>query len=98
MTDWITTDDLMEVYRRLKERYPVMLTNASAVDDGFTVDCPILTMEAHGRTLWLYEYGGDFVLDVMNAGKSDGKHWHPADVDEAVENIEAFAGCFARGE
>ena len=44
----------------------------------------------HGQTLWLYEYGGDFVLDVMDEAETRGTHWHPMDVDSAAMGIAEF--------
>ena len=86
----VTTDDLTAVYRQLKDKYNVILTNTFAVDDGFEMDCPILVAKAHGQILWLYEYGGEFVLDVMDAEEINGTHWHPWDVSEAVTDITEF--------
>lgn len=81
---------LIEVYKRLCAKYPVELTNTLALNDGFSIDCPILVAAAHGQFLYLYDYGGDFVLDVMNAEKTKGCHWHPFDVESAVNDISAF--------
>ena len=81
---------LIEVYKRLCAKYPVELTNTLALNDGFSIDCPILVAAAHGQILYLYDYGGDFVLDVMNAEKTMGCHWHPFDVESAANDICAF--------
>ncbi len=37
----ITVDDVIEVYEQLKDRYALVLTTTSALDEDFTVDCPI---------------------------------------------------------
>ena len=86
----ITVDDVMKVYEQLKDRYDLVLTTTSALNEGFTVDCPIIVGKAHGQIIGLYEYGGDFVLDVKNAEQTKGTHWHPNDVESAVDDIVKF--------
>ena len=87
---YITVDDVIKVYNQLKGRYELVLTTTSALDEGFTVDCPIIVGKAHGQVIELYEYGGDFVLDVMDIEKTEGTHWHPNDVEEAINDIVEF--------
>lgn len=82
---------LMEVYGLLKDTYSLTLTNTIALDDGFTIDCPIIVGKAHGKMLYLYdEDDGCFVLDVMNEEKTKGTHWHPWDVADAVADVITF--------
>ena len=85
-----TVDDVMTVYEQLKDRYDLVLTTTSALDEGFTIDCPIVVGKAHGQIIELYEDGGDFVLDVMDAAKTKGSHWHPNDVESAIDDIVKF--------
>ena len=85
-----TVNELLAVYELLKDRYPVELTNTFAVDDGFTIDCPILVGRAHDQIIWLYDDGCMFVLDVQDAAKTKGTHWHPCDISEAVDSIAEF--------
>ncbi len=86
----ITIDDVLTVYEQLKDRYALVLTTTSALDEGFTVDCPIIVGKAHGQIIELYEDGGDFILDVMDAEQTKGTHWHPYDVKGAVDCIVEF--------
>ena len=86
----ITVDDVMAVYEQLKDRYDLVLTTTSALDEGFNVDCPIVVGKAHGQIIELYEHGGDFVLDVMDAEQTKCTHWHPNDVKGAVDDIVEF--------
>lgn len=88
--DWISETALLEVYQRLKEKYSIKLTNTAALNDGFSIDCLILVAAAHGQILYLYDYDGDFVLDVMNTEKTKGCHWHPFDVESAVNDVITF--------
>ena len=85
-----TVDDVMAVYEQLKDRYDLVLTTTSALDEGFTIDCPIVVGKAHGQIIELYEDGGVFVLEVMDAAKTKGSHWHPNDVESAIDDIVNF--------
>ena len=86
----ITVDDVLKVYEQLKDRYDLVLTTTSALDEGFTIDCPIVVGKAHGQIIELYEDGGVFVLEVMDAAKTKGSHWHPKDVESAIDDIVKF--------
>ena len=86
----MTDDDLRAVYTRLQARYDLTLTNSFSLNEGYEEDCPVIVAKAHGLALELYVFGGDFVLDVMDAARTKGTHWHPCDVEEAVEDITAF--------
>ena len=86
----ITVDDVLKVYEQLKDRYDLALTTTSALDEGFTVDCPIIVGKAHEQIIELYEDSGDFVMDVMDAEQTKGTHWHPNDVEVAVDYIVEF--------
>ena len=85
-----TFGDVVAVYKQLEGRYDLLLTTTSALDEGFTVDCPIIVAKAHGQIIELYECGCDFVLDVMDEAQTMGTHWHPYDVEEAVKDIVNF--------
>ena len=86
----MTDESVLEVYAQLKDRYDLILTTTSALDEGFTINCPILVAKAHGQILELYSDGDMFVLDVMDAEQTKGTHWHPNNVDSAVEDIVEF--------
>lgn len=73
----MNADSLLHVYAALKDRYSLILTDTALLDDGFEMDCPIIVGKAYGRILYLYEYYGEFVLDVMDESKTKGTHWHP---------------------
>ena len=86
----ITSDDVFAVYTNLKDRYPLLMTTAFALDEGFTVDCPVLVGKAHGQVIELYQDGNMFVLDIMDEAQTKGTHWHPNNVDSAVDHIVQF--------
>lgn len=85
-----TDDDLKEIYEQLKDRYELVLTNTAALDEGFTENCPILIGKAHGQILELYLDCEMFVMDVMDTEQTKGTHWHPYDVESAIEYIAEF--------
>jgi hypothetical protein len=82
--------DSRPIYEQLKDRYALVLTNTAALDEGFTVDCPILVGKAHGQIIELYLDCEMFVMDVMDAAQTKGTHWHPNDVESAIEYIVEF--------
>ena len=86
----ITVDDVVKVYEQLKDRYALILTTTSALDEGFTEDCPIIVGKSHGQIIELYEYGGEFVLDVLDSKHTQGTHWHPNNVERAIADIVEF--------
>lgn len=86
----ITDKDVLTVYEQLKDRFDLFLTTTAALDEGFTIDCPIIVGKAHGQIVELYSDGDMFVLDVMDADHTKGTHWHPDDVEDAVDDIVEF--------
>ncbi len=86
----ITVDDVFAVYDRLKDKYALTLTTTGALDDGYTIDCPIIVGKAHGQIIKLYECDGLFILDVTDEAQTMGTHWHPNDVERAVYWITEF--------
>lgn len=86
----MTGEHVLEVYEQLKDTYDLVLTRTSALNEGFTMDCPIIVGKAHGQILELYSDGDMFVLDVMDAQQTEGTHWHPNDVEHAIACITAF--------
>mgnify|MGYP006342554409 CR=1 FL=1 len=83
-------NDIEKVYEQLKDRYDLVLTTTSALNEGFTIDCPILVGQAHEQIIELYEYEGILVMDVMDIAQTMGTHWHPFDIESAVEDIIEF--------
>ena len=81
---YITVDDVTAVYKAIESRYDLLLTNSFSLNEGFTIDCPVIVGKAHGQIIELYECDGDFVLDVMDEEQTMGTHWHPNDVEDAV--------------
>lgn len=86
----ITQDDVFAVYQRLKDKYNLVMTRTSLLDEGFTIDCPIIVGKDHGQIIWLYACEDMFVVDVLDEAQTMCTHWHPYDVDSAAEDIEEF--------
>lgn len=78
------TDLLTLIFNRLRERFPVTLTTAFAVDDGFTEDLPILVGQTGTSDFWLYLYDDELVLSYGVPGQAPRDHSHPQSADEAV--------------
>lgn len=78
------TDLLTLIFNRLRERFPVTLTTAFAVDDGFTEDLPILVGQTGTSDFWLYLYDDELVLSYGVPGQAHRDHSHPQSAAEAV--------------
>ena len=86
----ITVEDVFAVYAQLKDKYPLTMTNTAALDEGYTEDFPIVVGKSHGQIMELYEYGGEFVLFVMDEAQTAGTHWHPQNIEYAKDDIAEF--------
>ena len=87
---YMTDAHVLEVFEQLKDRYPLVLANSLDLNEGYTIDCPVLVAKAHGQILELYSDGYLFVLDVMDTEQTKGTHWHPSDVESAIKHIVEF--------
>lgn len=89
-------NEIQRIYDRLKDIYPLTLTTTLALNDGYTIDVPVIRGTAEGGRFDLYkedEDSGLFVFSVEFYGKDDDDkytHGHPYDADEAVKYIEDF--------
>lgn len=84
--------DVTAVYETLKERFPLTLTSAYALENGsedYDGDYVMVCGTSSVGTFQLYDNHLHGVFDVDLA---DGSytHWHPYDVAEAVEDVIAF--------
>lgn len=84
--------DLNIVYNKVMEKYPVVLTNAYALDNGkedYDEDYAIICGTTSAGKFLLYDNGLDIVFDVE---KADGTytHWHPIDMDDAIKAVVLF--------
>lgn len=86
----MTDEHVLEIFTHLKGKYDLVLTTTAALNEGFTIDCPIIVGKAHEQILELYSDGDMFVLDIMDAEQTKGTHWHPYNVDSAVKHIVEF--------
>ncbi len=86
----ITDNHVLAVYERLKDRYDLVLTTTSLLNEGFTIDCHIIIGKDHGQIIQLYACEEMLVMDVLDAEQTMGTHWHPYDVDRAVKDIADF--------
>lgn len=90
--------DLSAVYNRLKGKYQLILTNTFSLENGaedYREDFLILCGESAIGKFQLYDNGLYIIFDV---DKVDGTylHWHPVDIEEAVNDIEFFMQGFSR--
>ena len=83
------SDNLKNIYEQMEERYQLTLTNAFALDSGFSKGCTVLCGASAAGKFQLYQDGALYVFD---ADRPDGSytHWHPATVSEAIDDVEEF--------
>lgn len=86
----ITDEDVFTVFAQLKDKYSLFMTTSQTFDPDFTDDFPLLVGKAHGLIILLYNDYGMFVMDVMDDAQTKGTHWHPLDVETAIEDIIKF--------
>ncbi len=84
--------DVTAVYEILKDRFPLTLTHAFALENGeadYDEDYVMVCGSSTAGNFQLYDDGLHGVFDV---DKADGSytHWHPYYVAEAVEDVIAF--------
>ena len=84
--------DVAVIYQRLKEKYPLVLTNTFSLKNGkedYGVDLLILCGESTAGEFQLYDNGLNIVFDV---DKIDGTyvHWHPSDFEDAISDVALF--------
>lgn len=81
------TDALSLIYDQLRKSFPVILTTAFAVDDGFTENMPVIVGQSGTADFWLYLYDDEFVLSCAVPGRTYRSHSHPQNIEEAVQQI-----------
>ncbi len=88
----MTSHDVKNVYEMLKDQYDLTYTTTLAVNEGCTLNVPLLRGVSQGREFWLYVDGdiGDFIFSVSTPGKGHHKHWHPDSIESAVDSITEF--------
>jgi len=84
--------DVRSVYEKLKDRFPLTLTHAYALENGeadYDGDYVMVCGSSSVGSFQLYDDGLYAVFDVE---KADGSyaHWHPANTAEALEDVIAF--------
>lgn len=84
--------DVAAVYQILKDRFPLTLTHAFALENGvadYDEDYVMVCGTSPAGSFQLYDNG---LYGVFDVDKADGSytHWHPYYVAEAVEDVIAF--------
>ena len=94
MNEYIRTRtplDVVAVYEALKDRYPLTLTHAFALENAeeYDTDYTMVCGMSSAGSFQLYDDG---LYGVFDVDKADGgyAHWHPFDVTEAIEDVRSF--------
>lgn len=98
-------NDIEFIYNQLKDKYELFYTNSFALNDGFSIDIPIICGESVLGKFYLYvdkdtmePHDCEFVFSVVYKKrtllskklKEHYTHWHLVSIDEAISNIEKF--------
>ena len=82
--------DLDLIYRQLKDRYPLVLTNAFSLNAGFRKDFQVLFGQSSQNRFYLYFDGVISIFDIENQAGTLADHWHPDDTQEAMQMVIEF--------
>jgi len=85
--------DIALIYERLKDKYDLLYTSTAMLDDGYTIDVPVIRGAVGDRRFDLYKDGDFFVFSIELLDKTGDErytHAHPYDVDDSIEFIEKF--------
>ncbi len=84
--------DVTAVYEALKDKFPLTLTSAYQLESGksnYDADHIMVCGTSSAGAFFLYDNGLYGVFDVDKAA-GGYTHWHPASVDEAIQDVIAF--------
>ncbi len=85
--------DIALIYEKLKDRYDLLLTSTLALNDGYTIDVPVIRGALSDKRFDLYKEDDLFVFSAKLFDKTGNErytHTHPSDVNDAINHIEAF--------
>lgn len=86
-------NELRFIYEKMKNKYDLVLTNTFALNDGYTIDVPVIRGFSSDRRFDLYKEEDLFVFSVEflnNSGDEKYSHAHPYDANNAIDYIEKF--------
>ena len=85
--------DLEIIYNKFKDKYNLKFTTTFALNDGYTIDVPVIRGVLADRRFDLYKEDDMFVFSVEffeKQGKERFSHAHPYDVNDAIIYFEDF--------
>ena len=82
--------DLFLIYRQLKDRYNLKLTNAFSLNAEFREDFQVLFGQSAKNKFYLYHDGVIAIFDIENQAGTLADHWHPDNTQEAMQMVVDF--------
>ncbi len=85
--------ELTFIYEKLKSKHDLTLTNTFALNEGYTIDVPVIRGKSDDGRFDLYKEGDMFVFSVEfynKTGEEKYSHGHPYNVNDAIKYIEKF--------
>lgn len=86
-------EELKFIYEKLKNTHNLILTNTFALNDGYTIDMPVIRGTSTNGKFDLYKDDDLFVFSFELFDKPEEErhsHSHPYDVNDAINYIEKF--------
>jgi len=95
-------NDLEFIYDQLKDKYELLFTTTFALNDGYTIDVPVLRGTSLLGRFDLYKEDDAwdefvFTAELANPAKTllhpageNYTHWHPQSAEEALADVIAF--------
>lgn len=88
-------NELENIYNTLKNTYNLILTTTEKLNDGFTIDVPVIAGECQFGKFRLYkederEVFYVFSVEYFNNEKQKYSHNHPHGMEEAIKSIIRF--------
>lgn len=86
--------ELTYIFEKLNATYDLVLTTTFALDDGYTIDVPVIRGTGNDRRFDLYKEGDDLFVFSVEFFHKDGEdkysHTHPYDAETAIQLIVDF--------
>ena len=87
-------NELEWIYHQRKDKFDLTLTTTAALDDGYTIDVPVIRGIGSDRRFDLYKESETvFVFSVeffFKDGQDRYSHGHPYDAEDALKYIDEF--------
>lgn len=85
--------DLKDIYKALSSEYDLILTTTSSLEDGYTIDVPVIRGKRNDARFDLYKDEELFVFSIEyydKTGMEKYTHFHPMCIEDAINDVKNF--------